>query len=55
MIELINAMKSDAIMDDDGRTELIKHFQAIIGNYIQMRLPESTTDAITKNESKILI
>ena len=24
MIELINAMKSDAIMDDDGRTELIK-------------------------------
>ena len=24
VIELINAMKSDAIMDDDGRTELIK-------------------------------
>ncbi len=56
VIELINAMKSDAIMDDDGRTESSSNsFQAIIGNYIQMRLPESTTDAITKNESKILI
>ena len=39
VIELINAMKSDAIMDDDGRTELIKQ----LSDYNR----ELYTDALT--------
>lgn len=55
VIELINAMKSDAIMDDDGRTELIKQ----LSGYNR----ELYTDALTgiynrryyEERSKILI